>query len=264
MAANAGIKADTLDNMLGVQSLHLGVGIQLIEVGHTQSQISISKQLDSLSFRKAHNQGIDILLDCTFLQQSGEGIGCLHQTGIIHIRAHNNTARIQVVVQSLALTQKLRAEDDIVTVVLFTNRSCKAHRNRRLDDHDSIRIILNNQLDNCFNRRGIKEVLLAIVVGRCCDDNKVCVLIGSFSIKCCCQVQVLLCQILFNVLVLNRRLLVINKVNLFRNNIHRHDLMMLRQQRGNRQTDVTGTCNCDFHSLSPFLYILPSLARLMT
>ena len=37
-----------------------------------------------------------------------------------------------------ALTQKLRAEDDIVTVVLFTNRSCKANRNRRLDDHGFI------------------------------------------------------------------------------------------------------------------------------
>ena len=91
---------------------------------------------------------------------------------------------------------------------------------------------------------------LAIIVGRRCDNNKIRVLVGSFSVQRRRQVQVFLCQILFNVLVLNRRLLVIDKVNFFRDNIHCHDLMVLGQQRGNGQTDIASTCNCDFHSLS--------------
>ena len=38
------------------------------------------------------------------------------------------------------------------------------YRNRRLDYHDCFRVILNHQLDNRFNRRSIKEILLAVVV----------------------------------------------------------------------------------------------------
>jgi hypothetical protein len=263
VAADARIQADALDNLLGVQTLHLCIGVQFVEIADTQCQIGIGKQFDCFGFSEAHNQSVDVLFNSTFLQQTRKGISSLHQTCVIHISTHNDTARVQVVVQSLRLTQELRTEDDVITVVLFTNRSCKANRNRRLDDHDSIRIILDYQLDDSFNCRSIKEVLLAVIVGRCCDNNEVCILVGGFSVQRCRQVQVFLCQILLNVLVPNRRLLVIDKVNFFRDNIDCHDLMMLGQQRGNGQTDITGTCNCDFHSLSPFLFVLSSLACLM-
>ena len=41
--ADAGIEADAVDNLLGIQSLHLGIGIQLVEIGDTQRQICIGK-----------------------------------------------------------------------------------------------------------------------------------------------------------------------------------------------------------------------------
>ena len=47
----------------------------------------------------------------------------------------------------------------------------------------------------------------------------------------------------------NAGLLMIDEVNLLRDNVHRHDLMVLGQQRGNGQTDIASTCNCDFHSI---------------
>ena len=68
MAADAGVQADTLDDLLGVQALHLGVGIQLIEVRHPQGQIGIGKELDGLGLGKAHDEGIDVFLDCSILQ----------------------------------------------------------------------------------------------------------------------------------------------------------------------------------------------------
>ena len=40
----------------------------------------------------------------------------------------------------------------------------QANRNRRLDYHDCFWVVLNHQLDNCFNRRSIKEILLAVIV----------------------------------------------------------------------------------------------------
>ena len=99
----------------------------------------------------------------------------LHQTGVFYIRANDDTARIQVVIQCLALTQELRAEDNVIAVIFFTNTCSEANRNRRLDYHDCFRVILNHQLDNRFNRRSIKEILLAVVVGRSSNNNKICI-----------------------------------------------------------------------------------------
>ena len=183
LITNTRIKAHTIDNLLRIQSLHLRIGIQLVEIADTQSQISVGKQLNSLGFRKAHDQGVDILLDCTFLEQACKGVGSLHQASVIHISTHNDTARVQIVVQSFRLPQELRAENDVVAVVLFTHRSRESDRNRGLDDHDGIRIILDHQLDDSFYCRSIKEVFLAVIVGRCCNENKVCILIGGFSIQ---------------------------------------------------------------------------------
>ena len=91
MSADARIEANTIDNLLSVQPLHLSVGIQFIKIADTQCQISISEQFDSLCFRKSHEQGIDVLLNSTFLQEFCKSVCCLHQTSIIHISADNNT-----------------------------------------------------------------------------------------------------------------------------------------------------------------------------
>lgn len=45
-------------------------------------------------------------------------------------------------------------------------------------------------------------------------------------------------EILFNVLVLNRRLLVIDQFYFLRNNIYRSHLVVLRQQRSNRKANI--------------------------
>lgn len=43
MCSNSWIKADTIDDSLSVQSLHLCVGIQLVEVRNTKSKVSVCK-----------------------------------------------------------------------------------------------------------------------------------------------------------------------------------------------------------------------------
>ena len=112
-------------------------------------------------------------------------------------------------------------------MVFLTHRCREADRNRRFDDHDGIRVVLDNQLDNGFDSRGVEEVLLAVVVGRCSDDNKICILISRFRIQRCNEIQVFFCKVLFDVFVLNRRLLLVDEVDFFRDNIHRHNLIML-------------------------------------
>ena len=48
----------------------------------------------------------------------------------------------------------------------------------------------------------IKEILLAVIVGGGGDNNEVCIGIGLFTVQCGGQVQVLLCQILLNIIIL--------------------------------------------------------------
>ena len=67
MCANAGVEADALDDMPGIKPLHLGVGVQFVEEGNAEGQIGVGEQLDRLGLGEAHEEGVDILFDSTFL-----------------------------------------------------------------------------------------------------------------------------------------------------------------------------------------------------
>ncbi len=95
------------------------------------------------------------------------------------------------------------------------------------------RVILHDQLNHSLNRRCVKMLSVAIVVGRCGDYNKVRIGVCSLCIQCCGQVQVFLSQIFFDIVILNRRLAVIDQVHLLRDNIHSRHLMVLRKQCSN-------------------------------
>ena len=63
MCTDARIKSYTFNNSLAVQTLHLGISVKLIEVAHTQCQISIGKQLYSLSLLGAHEKNWNVLFE---------------------------------------------------------------------------------------------------------------------------------------------------------------------------------------------------------
>ena len=233
MGTNTRIKAYTIDDLLGIQALHLGIGIQFVEVADTQSQVGISEQFNSLSLGEAHEKSINILLNSTFLQEFCKSVCSLYQSCIFYIGADNDTGRIKVVVQSLALTQEFRAKNNVVTVEFFTNTCCITNRNRRLNHYDCFRVILDNQLDNSFNCTGVKKVHLAIVICRGRDYYKISITICFLSIQSRNQIQLFLCQILFNVFILNRGLLIVNHLHFLRNNVHSNHLVVLRKQCSN-------------------------------
>lgn len=83
---------------------------------------------------------------------------------ILYIGSDNDTARIQVVIKSLGLTQKLRTEDNIVAVEFFSNARRVANWDGALDNHNGFRVILNHQFYDCFDRTCVKEILLTIVI----------------------------------------------------------------------------------------------------
>ena len=111
MCANAGVEADALDDMPGIKPLHLGVGVQFIEEGNAEGQIGVGEQLDRLGLSEAHEQRVNVLFDCTFLQQTGKLMSSFYQTLIVQVSSNDNAGRIQVIVEGLGFTQEFRAEN---------------------------------------------------------------------------------------------------------------------------------------------------------
>lgn len=66
--------------------------------------------------------------------------------------------------------------------------------NRALDYHNCFWVVLDHQLDYGFNRTGIKEILLAVIVGRCSNYYKICIAISHFRVQRGSQIQFLLTQ----------------------------------------------------------------------
>ena len=76
--ANAWVKTYAIDDGLRIQSFHLGVGVQLVEVTHAQCQIGVGEEFHRLCLGEAHEQGVHFGLQCTLLQQRSKLLSCLH------------------------------------------------------------------------------------------------------------------------------------------------------------------------------------------
>ena len=267
MAADARVKAYAVNDLLRVQTLTLRIGIQLVKVGNAQRQIGVGEQLDSLGLGKAHEEGINVLLDGPLLQQRRKLVGGCNKVRILGVGADDDAGRVKVVIQGLGLPQKFRAEQDVPAAELFPHRHRVADRNRGFDDHDGVWVDLHDKANDCLHRRGVKVLGLAVVVGGCSDDNKVCIGVGCLCVQRGGQIQLLLGQILFNVIILNRRFARVDQCDLFRQDIHRRHMMVLGKQRGDRKPHIAGPGHRDlifFHSsYTPQLRIFRKAAAKM-
>lgn len=162
----------------------------------------------------------------------------LHEALILHIRTYDDAARVEIIVQCLGLPQKLRTEDDIPAPILFTDTGREAHRDGGLDDHDSLGVHLHHQPDDRLHRRGIEEILPAVVVSGGRDDHKVSVPIGRLPVQRSRQVEIFLGEVFFDVVVLNGRFFLVDELHLFRHDVNSRDMVVLAQQDSNGQADV--------------------------
>lgn len=136
--------------------------------------------------------------------------------------------RVDIIIQSLAFTQELRAENNILTTSLFSNRCSISNRNCRLDNHNSFRIHFYAHINNCLNSRSVKMLSTAVIVSQNRNNDKIRRLVCSLCIPCYGQVKFLLSKVHLNVVVLNRWFTVINHSNFLRNNnIYCDNFMML-------------------------------------
>lgn len=227
MRADARVQTHAVDDLPGVQPLRLRVRVQLVEIAHAQRQIRVREQFDGLRLGEPHEQGPDVLLDGTLLQQGRKRVRGIHETPVVQIGTDDNAARIQVVVQGLALTQELRTEDDVPGTGPLANRLGVSDRDGGLDHHNRVRVHLHDQIDHGLHRGGVEEILLAVIVRGRRDDHKVRVRVCLLPVQRGGQVQFLLREVLLDILILNRTNTLVDLLDLLRNDIHCRHLMML-------------------------------------
>ena len=103
-------------------------------------------------------------------------------------------------------------------------------------------------VNDLFHSRGVEEVAHAVVVGGSGDDHDVGVAVGVVGIGGGREVERLFAEVLFYIVVLDRGEAAVDEVNPFWLNVNGSYLVMLSQEGGNAETDISGTGYCDlFH-----------------
>ena len=258
--ADARIEADAFDDLGGVEALDLGIGVQLVEVADAERQICVDEEFRGLSLGSAHEKGVDNLFVGALLQKLGEDVGIL--SGVVggFIVSDDDPAGIQVVIQGLGLAQELRAEQDVVVAELLADMLGVSYRNGRLDDDRrlilgrSVFCRLHDKLYDRFHSAAVKEVLLGIVVGRRCHNNKIRVSVSLSRVSGRLEIQLSrpllrFSKKLLDILVLDLRFVVVELLHLLRDNVHCGDIVVLGEEYGEGQTDVTGSGDGDLVGL---------------
>lgn len=123
MQSDARLQAHALDDAGDGKPARLAVGVGLVEIGHVQRRARAGEELHRLGLDDPEHQPRDAdgavgvgtrKFDevGAIGRKVGELLGRGNRLGIVLGRAHHDTAGAQVVVESLGLTQELRAGHD--------------------------------------------------------------------------------------------------------------------------------------------------------
>ena len=246
-----------------VETAAFRIRVQLVEIGDAQREIGIGEQLDRLRLSGTDHQLGDaprpIRVDAVLLLRGGtvgeqvhERVRRLHGLRIILRRADHDAARMQIVVQGVALTQEFRREQDTVIVEPFANLLGVTNRNRRLDDDPCGLVVLADCLDRRLHAGRVEVVLLGVVIRR---RGYHCVIrsrIRLFRVERRLEVQRPLAgpvriEECGDLAIHDGALAVVEQLDLLRHDVQRVHLIMLRQQQRHRQSDVTSTGNRNLH-----------------
>lgn len=179
VGSDARVQADSLDDIARVEALALGIGIELVEVRNPQRQICVGKELDGLGFGGACHQDFRPRVLGAFVQKTNEGLRGL-AVGVLR-DAGDDATGVEVVLERMALAQKLRGEDDLELGVFSAYILGVTNGDGGLNDYGDIGIKLLGEVEDALDARGVKIVRDVVVVSwRCYDDIvRVCVRLGG-------------------------------------------------------------------------------------
>ena len=161
--------------------------------------------------------------------------------------ADHDAARVEVIVQGMALAQKFRAEQNMRIVEFFAHRRRISNRHGGFDDHSRLRRILPGQRQHGFDAGSIKIILFWVVVGGGGDHDDIRAGVGGCGIGRGVQIQRLFGQILLNFPISNGAFAGCQQGYLFGQDIYRPYLVVLGQQHTDAETHITSTGNGNFH-----------------
>ena len=263
MAADARLQAHAVDDVAGVEAADLAVGVELVEVGHAQRQVGVGEELHGLGLGGAQHQLRDAhgtvgvhALEFRGVRPLGKqackALGSRDSVDVILRRAYHDARRMQVVIERLALTQELRAEEDLAVAQPLAKARGIADRDGRLDDDPGVRVHRAHGGDGGLDGARVEEVPIAVVVGGRGDDGVVGTRVGLGHVDGGVQVELALPRLglrqeTLNLVVLDGRLVVVDLRDLLRHDVQRVDFIVLREQDGEGQADVAGTGDSDLH-----------------
>ena len=120
----------------------------------------------------------------------GDGLVFIGEVGVVHLLrvADNDAARVEVVVEGLALAEELGREEEVELLhalarVAEVEAARVAHGDGRFDDHHGVGVDGQHEVDDFLDMGGVEVVLHGVVVGRGSDHHEVGVGIGRFAVE---------------------------------------------------------------------------------
>ena len=163
---------------------------------------------------------------------------------------------MEVVLQGLALAQELRAEDQVVGPEPLAQACGEADGDRRLDDHDGVGVDLHDVAHDALDGAGVEVVGVRVVVRRRRDDDEVGARVGLLLVEGEGQVELTVGEEVDDLLVLDRAGAGIEHLHAAGVDVEADDLVVLGQQDGHGQADITGPDDGDLGS-----HVIPHCAR---
>ena len=177
VGADAGVEGDAVDDVFGVQTFGLGVGVELVEVGDAEGEVGVGEEFDGFGFGAIHEEDGGVFFLAGFEEEIGEGFGGFG------FGADDDAGGVEVVVEGFAFAEEFRGEEDVFDAVFVADGFDVADGDGGLDDHgDGFVAIFEGFFDDVFDGGGVEEVAFVVVVGWGGDDDEFGALQGFFIV----------------------------------------------------------------------------------
>ena len=197
----------------------------------------------------------------------GDGLVFIGEVGVVHLLrvADDDAARVEVVVEGLALAQELGGEEEVELLhalarVAEVEAAGVAHGDGRFDDHHGMGVDGQHEVDDFLDVGGVEVVLHRVVVGGGGDHHEVGVGIGRFAVEggdegamawllsligAHAGQEAAVAEVFLDVVVLDGRDAAVEFLDFLGDDIDCRHMVVLGQQGSNTQANVACAGNGD-------------------
>ena len=246
VVADSGIEADAGDDLLRIESVGFGEGVELVEIGHSHGEIGVGEQFDGFGLGRSHGESFDILVLSTFSEKGCKALGFVFESGAAG-NSDDDPGRVEVVIERSSFSQELWGEYDVMDVILLTESLGESDGDGGFDNNgrfwaDGLELFCHG-----FHRTGVEVMSLGIVIGRCSNDD----VIRTFRIvyvERCVKIQLALGKKQLYFPVRDWRFPAVDQFYFLGNHIDCRYLEFPRYQYGEGKADVSCAYDGDFHN----------------